>query len=484
MIFSPVRAIAIDNNSLELISIVNGLSGRGIACSAHLYDAGELTPAPPKGGYRHLRLAFVDMNLLDAAGVEAKNVASIITTVLKQAVSADCGPYCLIFWTSFPEKVDEVTPEVLRQFQQQGVPTPSMITCLGKAELIPVTNGKEAEVINIGLRSHFEAQAELAAKLEDSLAAALRKSGSAAVASAWETLLCEAASDTFSELYAQAKSMGHKDPGSAFADILSTIAVEAVGQKNAREEPLVALTEGLLELVVDHLRSAASSATADAVVKAELSARIKGGTDPLPPATIAEVNRLFQVELPDKNRPPKRTLRGLVLRPTAAFLQAAGLEESWESFLWREFLHNPVRLNGDDPRKADLLARRAEVTAKVRPLLIEVGADCDHAQRKPRSHRFLLAAEIPQDCVEDYLSSADPSRRSPYVSDAIEVLGPWPLSESLASVAVCCKRFLSRQTDDVPADCKVVMRVRSAIVNHLLHRYSTLATRPGFVSLR
>lgn len=484
MIYSPVRAIAIDNNGLELVSIVNGLAAQGVPCSAHLYDVGDLIPAPPAGGYRHLRLAFVDVNLQDTAGLEIKNLASIITAVLKKAIATNCGPYSLIFWTSFQDKVDELRPEIIRQFEQQGVPAPSLITHLGKADLIPLTNGKEAEQLVVGLREHFEKQAELGDKLGASIDAALRQSGAVSVASAWETMLSEAAADTLAELYAEAKDIPDVDAGSAFADLLATIAVEAIGHKNAREEPLAGLTEGLLELVLDNLRSASSSVVAEAVVKTELSARIKAGSSALPEKTVAQINRLFQVELFDGAQAVTRITRGLVLRPSEAFLQTAGLGEGWGAFVWREILHDPVRLNGADPRKQELVARKAEVAGKVRPLLIEVGADCDHAQRKPRSHRFLLAAEVPADCVVDFLASADASRRTPYVADAIEVLGPWPLAGTLASVAVCCKRFLSLQTDDIPVGCEAVMRFRSTMVNHLLHRYSTLSTRPGFVSLR
>ncbi|MEF9385787.1 hypothetical protein V4890_09175 [Ralstonia solanacearum species complex bacterium KE056] len=484
MIFSPVRAIAIDNNGLELLSIVNGLSAQGVPCSAHLYDAGDLIPSPPTEGYRHLRLAFVDMNLLDTAGLEAKNVASIITTVLRKVIAPDCGPYTLIFWTSFPEKVAEVEAEVLRQFEQQGLSAPAQISHLGKANLIPLTNGGEMEGVNIGLREHFEAQAKLSDKLGSSLSDSLKSSGSAAVASAWETLLSEAASETLAELYAEAKEIADRQPNEAFADVLATIAVEAVGRKNAREEPLAGLTEGLLELVLDHLRSVTSSDTAEEVVKAQLSQRIKSGPPSLPRNTVAQINRLFQVELLSNDKPITRISRGIVLSPTEAFLRDSGLDEGWASFLWREMLHDPVRLDSTDSRKAVLLERKDEITRRVKPLLIEVGADCDHAQRKPRSHRFLLAAEVPADCFEEFVASSAPDRRTPYASDAIEVFGPWILpGDSLTSIAVCCKRFLSRQTDSIPASCKAVMRVRNAVVNHLLHRYSTLSTRPGFISL-
>ncbi|WP_374566070.1 hypothetical protein [Ideonella sp.] len=483
MIFSPVRAIAIDNNSLELISIVNGLAAQGIACSAHLYDTGELVPPPPKGGYGHLRLVFVDINLLDAAGFDPKNLASIITKALGSAISADSGPYCLVFWTSYSDKFDEIKPEVERQLEQQNIPLPSLVTYLGKGELIPLTNGKDAEAANLGLRAHIEKQAELSEKLGDSLEKVIKSSGSVGVASAWETLLSEAASNTFKELYSEARQLSAGDHAGAFADLLSTIAVEAIGQKNAKEDPLSALTEGLLDLVLDHLRSAKSSAAAEDAVRAELSARVKAGPATLPTETIARINRLFQVELL-AGAAPAGVSRGLVLRPSEQFLKEAGLEEGWATFLWKEVLHDPIRLSGTDEKRPQLLARKEEVSARVRPLLVEVGADCDHAQRKPRSHRFLLAAEVPVELTKDFLASGDPTRRTPYVSDAIEVLGPWPIEGQLASVAICCKRFLSHQLDKLPKDCVGLMRLRSSLVNHLLHRYSTLATRPGFINLR
>ena len=482
MIFSPVRAIAIDNNSLELVSIVNGLAAQGVPCSAHLYDADELFPAPPTGGYRHLRMAFVDVNLLDASGFEPKNLASIITKVLGSVISADSGPYCLVFWTSYADKFNEIKPEVERQLELMKVPLPSLITYLGKADVVPLTNGQAADAINIGLREHIEQQAKLAGALSSSIEKVIKDSGSIGVASAWETMLSEAASDTVGDLYSEARELNPKDHADAFANLLSTIAIEAVGQKNAREDPLNALTEGLLDLVLDHLRSAKSGAVAEQAVKTELAGRIRAGVGALPSETIGRINRLFQVEL--LSAAPSVVSRGLVLRPSEKFLVEAGLEEGWSNFLWKELLHDPVRLRGNHPKKAELLAKKEEVGAKVRPLLVEVGADCDHAQRKPRSHRFLLAAEVPKEVVEDFLASADPERRTPYVSDAIEVLGPWPIDSQESSLAVCCKRFLSHQVDKLPEGCTSLMRLRGSLVNHLLHRYSTLATRPGFISLR
>lgn len=484
MIFTPVRAIAIDNNPLELVSLVNGLSAHGLPCSAHLFDDADLVPAPPKDGYRHLRLAFVDMNLLDASGTDPKQLASIISNVLSQAVSKDCGPYTLIFWTSFPEKVEQVRPEVVTQLKELGIPPPALVTHLGKSDLIPVTNGKEAEQISIGLRDHISKQAELAEKLETSLSERLRQAGAASVASIWESLLAEAASNTMRELFGEARAISSENPSEAFQEVLATIATEAIGRKNAKDEPLVGLTEGLLDLVVDQLRTASSSQIAEEVVAAELGKSIKEGPQQLPGTTSARINRIFQAELFPAGSLPERVSRGLVVRPTTEALQQAGLHEAWERFIWSEILHDPARLNKEDPQREELLKRKEEVQAAVKPLLIEVGADCDHAQRKPRTHRYLIAAEVPSEYVTDFLMSTAPDRRTPFVSDAIERLGPWPHDGREVSIAVCCKRFFGIQTEKLPNGSAPVMRIRSALVNHLLHKYSVLATRPGFIQLR
>lgn len=482
MIFSPVRAIAIDNNSLELISIVNGLAAQGIACSAHLFDSGELIPPPPPSGYSHVRLAFVDMNLQDLAGIEPKNVASIIVTVLGKAVAKNAGPYCLVFWTNLPEKVEEVRPYVLEQLANQGIPAPSLITHLGKAELIPSSNGAKDHDLNIGLRAHIEAQGELSTQLATSLLEVLSKAGSVTVTSAWETLLSEAASNAISALYDEAKKLPDVDPDTGFSDVLASIAVEAIGKKNAKDEPLHGLTAGLMELVLDQFRTATTSGSTEQLVKKQLGARIKGASIQLPEATVARVNRLFQVEMMDATKPVTRISRGLTARPTEDFLKLAGLEQAWSDFLWKEMLHDPCRLRADDPMRDELIACKPAVGIAVRPLLIEVGADCDHAQRKPRSHRFLLAAEVPHEHYPHFLASLA-ERRTPFVSDGIEVLGPWEIP-NLAHVAVSCKRFFSLQSDNIPNGLVPLMRVRGALVDHLLHRYSTLATRPGFVALR
>lgn len=483
MIFSPVRAIAIDNNALELVSIANGLSAQGISCSAHLFDIGALVPPAPSGGYEHLRLAFVDINLMDATDLEPKNLASVISTALEQAVSKNAGPYCLIFWTSYSEKVDEISPEVKRQLLQKQIPLPSLITHMDKARLVPLTNGKDADLVNTGLRAHIEKQSELSSQLGESLNGIIESSGSIGVASAWETLLAESASAMFRNLYHEAQRMQSNTSESALSDLLSTIAIEAIGQKNAKEDPLAGLTEGLLELVLDHLRASASADYVDEAVRRVLASRIQQGTPELPNRTVVGLNRLFQTERLRLSS-PYRISRGLAIQPDAPLLEAIGLEGGWAGFLWRELLHDPARLSRSDPQRAVLLPRKPEVEKRIRPLLVEVGADCDHAQRKPRSHRFLLAAEVPCDDIESFVRSSAPGRRSPFVSDAIEVLGPWDLDDSSAALVICCKRYWSLQVNDLPLGCKPVMRLRGSVVDHLLHRYSTLATRPGFISLR
>ena len=366
---------------------------------------------------------------------------------------------------------------------QKGIPLPSLITHMAKGDLIPLTNGKEAEAVNTGLYTHIEKQATLTNLLGESIRNIVDQSGAVGAASAWETLLSEAASATFRELFNEVRHKPSSEQATAFAQLLATVAIEATGQKNARDNPLSALTEGLLDLVLDHLKEGPASSAAEEAVRSTLLSYIRAGSADLPSATISKLNRVFQIELLSEQA-PQHISRGLIITPTQELLQQIGLEEGWERFIWKEVLHDPLRLKREDPKRADLLLKKDAATQRIRPMLVEVGADCDHAQRKPRSHRFLLAAEVPGDLVDTFLASSDSGRRSPYVSDAIEVLGPWPIGRDESVLAVCCKRFWSYQLENIPTGSKSIMRLRGSLVDHLLHRYSTLATRPGFINLR
>ena len=112
-------------------------------------------------------------------------------------------------------------------------------------------------------------------------------------------------------------------------------------------------------------------------------------------------------------------------------------------------------------------------------VLVELGADCDHAQDHHRTRRFLVGLEIPQDLL--YL--ACPNGPGKLRNGALELLGPWKIDGAVKYLLVSCRRFWTWQSQ-TPPDSPPRYRLRASLVDKLLHRYSTWSSRPGIVEFR
>ena len=121
-----------------------------------------------------------------------------------------------------------------------------------------------------------------------------------------------------------------------------------------------------------------------------------------------------------------------------------------------------------------------DLRKEARIRLIEIGADCDHAQRKPRTIRLLLAAELP---VEFLSSKQQNNLRKLERHDALTVLGPWKIDNRNCVLLVSLRKFVTTQEWTCPRGFKLLYRVRKPIADLLLYKYTTYSNRPGIVAI-
>jgi len=113
-------------------------------------------------------------------------------------------------------------------------------------------------------------------------------------------------------------------------------------------------------------------------------------------------------------------------------------------------------------------------------VLVELGADCDHAQNAARTKRYLLGLEIPT----KYLELARFHDNKKLRNESLQLLGPWSINNETIYLLVSCARFWTWQ-ERKPHDLgKVKYRLRASIVNKLLHHYSVWSSRPGIIEFR
>lgn len=477
--FGPIRAVAVDDEPGHLLSITTGLSAVGIPCMGYWFDrdTSELQPPPPHGGHSFLRVIFTDLNLAELGGVpETAALWATLVGVLKQLVSRDSGPYLLVFWTRVGAKAAEVKEMLYaRAAELDGIPCPIDVLDLSKGPfLVPVPAGK---AFDEGLRDFFAALHANMAQLRQGIEGAVATDPQLNAVAAWESRAAEAAALAVNEVHrcARADEADASRVGEALKKTLAKIAVAASGRTAAQAGPARALDAGMLDIVVDQFGASVDQAEYVGIVRAAIGSTVAGDinfADNV--AMYAELSTFFHV---DREVGAAQSWdRGVVIaaRPLAE-ANALGFRPS--DLLTSEFLF-PQELIPEH-RRAEVPGHLQQIRQAASFVLVEIGADCDHAQDHDRTRRFLVGLEIPQDLL--YLAS--PFEPGKLRNGALELLGPWRIDGAVKYLLVSCRRFWTWQKQTPPPSAPRY-RLRASLVEKLLHRYSTWSSRPGIVEFR
>ncbi len=471
---TPIRVVVVDDKPTHLFSIINGLTLAGIPCVWHLYDneKNQLSPPPPDGGYPHLRMLVTDLNIREMTGAskEPKTLASIlISEVLKPIVAKNGGPYSVVLWTSVDGHAADVGPLISERIctdkipEQDRRPAPLNVTSIGKGQFLPA---EADEAIDSKLSQMFNETAQKTNELKQAVSNAISIDPCLRLVSAWESRIGVSATSTMNSLHSialgEATASG-KTPSEALRTVLAKITIEAVGEKNAIEDPTGGVDAGLLDLVIDELATNKRTADYVNIVAETLSTEINA--DPkVDPDTRSRLNTHLHVELSPATR--NIVTRGAVFEIGEDGLKTISGQEVGQ-LLDSEFL--PTANPSDQLRQS----------TKIR--LIEIGADCDHAQRKPRTIRLLLAAEIPCEHLSE--KQRKDTRKLEGQHDALVALGPWKIDDKDRVLLVSLRRFVTIQVWQCPDDLKMLYRFRKPIADMLLYKYTTHSNRPGIIQI-
>lgn len=501
---APIRVVVVDDKPTHLISIANGLTLAGIPCVGHWYDPKEnrLVPPPPEGGYPHLRLLFTDLNIreMNAANSDIKTLAGIlISDVLQPIVPPAGGPYSVVLWTNVEGKAAEVGTVIKERIDADQVdaaekrPQPLAVTTLPKREFLVGID----DDVDIQMSALLKSMAGNAEKLKALVKTAASEDAQLQVACAWESRASMAASETIGSIY-QAAAIESKyakaTPSESFRNILSRIAVDALGKRNAVADPTRALDDGLIDIFVDDMRSSESDQDYLGLVKRALDGPLAAIPSKLSPGVRNTLNTFLQIEMP-----PKQSIqiaRGAVLSIPEGIL-FHGTQLTRKQLLWDEFLFSTRDLEDEiDRRKEagysdDLLkelrsklefckVNKTRVEAEAKIVVLEIGADCDHAQRKQRTVRLLWALEVPLD-LATFIHPWDDEKRLKH--DALLQFGPWLVENREVMLVVSVKRFGIQQSWARADHMEIQYRLRKPLVDLVLHRYSSHSTRPGIMEI-
>lgn len=471
---APIRVVVVDDRPTHLFSIVNGLTLAGIPCVWHLYDVQnhQLVPKPPEGGYPHLRMLITDLNIREMvdANRDAKTLAGVlISEVLQPLVARDGGPYSVVLWTNVDAHAEEVGPLIADRIGAELLPVedrrpvPLHVTALAKGPFLSVVAD---DALEGSLSQMFNDTALKADEFREAVRVAVSADPRLRLISAWESRVGVAAASTMKSIHSIAAAEGAacaKTTTAALEALLAKITIEAVGQNNAAEDPTMGLDAGLLDLVVDELGSNSHTRDYVAVVEEALVDAILAA-----PAVVPDTRNRLNTHLHVEVSPTARDIvtRGAVFEiGDEALKNLCGQEV--RQLLETEFL---AKASPSD----DLLN-----AARIR--LIEIGADCDHAQRKPRTIRLLLAAELPIESLNEK-QKAD-VRKLERQHDALTLLGPWKIGGRDCVLLVSLRRFVTIQEWACPGSLTMLYRVRKSVADLVLYKYTVHSNRPGIVAI-
>jgi hypothetical protein len=470
MKFGPIRSIVIDDKPAHLMAIAAGLAAVGIPCMPYWYNRGRGSLVPqPQSPHKYLRLIFCDLNLAEMGGnPEPAALEGVIEDVLRQVVAPDGGPYVLVFWTEVTGKVTSV--RTLLYERLAGIPLPLAIVELTKAPFLPRKSAK-AEDLEVALQKMY---ADLSRKLPALGREILKLSAiqpELNVVAEWESRAIEAAAGAINEIveHARTDAADKAKVGETLKNLLGFIGIAAAGAGPAAAQPARALDSGMAEILIDRFSGSVDEKTYRKLVADTLGAVISGPPTFTNRSRIASaLNKFFHVDMNIEG--VKANERGVVI-PGTKHMLVTKLGMTHAQLLQTEFLF-PAKQTPDGQ------ALYAALPGDAKLVLIETGADCDHAQPKPRSIRYLVGFEVPKK-YKDLLISKSNKPNHP----SLTCLGPWLVLGSEVYLIVSTRRFITWQHSKPPSD-RVRYRLRTALVNKLLHDYSTWHSRPGIVEFR
>ena len=443
------RIVVIDDKPDHLTAIVETFNSMGTACSAICYDAA--TGVPP-GRLRGVRALFLDLHLLDGAPTSANEKHfGTLAEILQNGIDPDGGPYVLVLWTENPEKFDN-----FRQFLEErlfnGAPhtRPLSFVALNKTDFISPTTGKPqtGEKLVQAVKDVTEGNPQLNALL------------------AWERDVMAAAGSTLSAILnlvppeARTAEAG-SDPLNA---ILSLLAREQVGQVNVNNDVRSAITTVLAPILADRIMNRSPAEGAEELWKAAVTRHQEKGLEPSPDQAAA-INRMLHLS--------SGTTEQLLSTDWGAVVDFPKDELTEEGFKHRFGVGLGQMLGGE-------FLIEKKFRDAVSPVLVRVGAACDHAQNSTGPLPFLFGLIRPAGAERKKRDDGTefPLKASVWISPL--------LSDDETGVPFVIEvnaRFPFVMNRDDAAALKVRFRLREQLLVHLLNHAGSYQVRPGIVRL-
>lgn len=427
---TPPRFVVIDDDAKHLEAIVSTMQSLGSACAKIHYTS---VRDPDRELFKTVRAIFMDLQLLNrSATSDFRQHYAEIQRILDLVIHVEGGPYLLVVWTDMPNRVVELRQYLERFFARKPFVRPVAILPLSKTRYINSATGEATsrdlvEEIRTHLRKH-PAMNSLVQWETDVLGAAAR------VLADISTLACELEGET------------------SLPTLLKRLANEAVGHKNAGEDPRAAVQAALLPMLQDHLKNSN-------VVAADWADPFDGAVDPAPPLSksqVALLNNRLHITNQNTDRPISPLAWGAVC-------------EIEEEIDWNE-----LGLESEEHYVREIVATNVRIDLKksseIEVVQIRIGAACDYAQKACGPIPYALAAVLPG--KQGLKAHALHSNSTGWISPEVD------LGNGVVQLFVE-PRFVRVRGETSAASFEVISRIGEQLLLELVSTVSHHGSRPG-----
>ncbi len=438
------RVIVVDDDEKDALPILKAFAKKGIPTA--FFD-GSRRGLPLKGNrFTGVRLAILDMDLI-GGGASEKSKAAALVKCLVNILSPNNGPYAVLAWTNHPDLLKFFEDYV---FSAKNVPKPIFSIMLTKAEC----RNKREKLGNLEVISK---------KLDHKLT----QVSPLMFLQAWEEKCFSAAtqvSNTLSDL--ASSGVAELDEWRSLwkaqlLELMHAMSEEAVGKILDKDTILNGLYSSLNPLHTDRLESNTAGLSASL---AEYSTEIIAASEDCGLERKARINSMLHLSF--------ENLRYFTAGNMYKF--SSKIDPNWKL--------NPHQLLEDfiQGKKGEEQSSKKinEVSKSSVPVLVEVSAACDHAQKNIRIARFIFGLIIP----------AAERKKLNYKADFIWEFGPFFLEKLIADAGQYYFYFSARDIVTLELKkalkMKVVARIRRQALSDLQSWLAHHSARPGMMLLR
>jgi len=429
-----VRVLVVDDEESDALPILKAFAQKGIGCA---FFNGSVEGLPKESErLSGVRLAILDMDLV-GGGVADKSKVTTLVSRVEALLSPLNGPYAVLAWTRHPELI-ELFEEYI--FSSVEAPKPIITVSLTKDQCSK-NGGFDLKV--------------LGQKIDEALSAF----SPLQFLQAWEEKNFEAATEVTNIL--SNLILEEKDPEkwrlawkNQLLNLMYALGKEAIGESLDEGSVLSGVYNSLNPLHSDRMESYICDLS---VLLSSSAAEILKHREECGIDRKAVINSMLHLASEKDGKYAAGNIYRFKREDKPSWVPSC--EELLGDFLKKEY---------NKPEQ------KQELSLKCHPILIEISATCDHAQKNIRVARFLAGLLIP---VSEQNKIKQPA-------EFIWRLGPLLINGLPSPYFLCFSaRHLVTSSLDEAVSMKSFARLRNQPLMHLQAWFARHASRPGLIFL-